>query len=338
MTYPTRYCHKLAILAMVSLIAGCASSPWLKVALDNPDYEDAAMTEDEHTRAAFFGRYLAEENTRSEIESAILETEYVHKWTTAEKSTNASMAGDAIAGEISSDLGLTLGVTTMMLGILSGDGSMDYVSQAFLPAEVNGKTITNAKEAKIAANTLIRGRLKKASDLLGADLNCVQGCDQRSDSVFTMQLPAESPSSAFIYWPSDLVITVDVGGATAVGSNSVLPELLGFPIAWKTLPGNSAEIRIYSEGEYTTKGELKYEPNPGNRKIDPMVKYKMEGTALGAAIMKTIYEEERLIWGTQEEAPGMLFLDGKVYGFVGNGRPDFVSYNVRIPSLEQLIN
>ena len=94
-----------------------------------------------------------------------------------------------------------------------------------------------------------------------------------------MQLPVQNPSPAFIYWPSDLVITVDVGGASEVDPDSVLPELLGFPVAWKTLPGNSAEIRIYSEGEYTAEGELKYEPNPGNRKIDPMVKYKMEGTA-----------------------------------------------------------
>lgn len=146
-------------------MSGCASSPWLKDALNNPDYKDAEMTDDQFTGVAFFGCYLAEENTRAEIESAILKTEYVRQWTTAEKSTNASMAGDAIAGEISSDLGLTLGVTTMMLGILSGDGSLDYVSQAFLPAEWNGKTITNAKEAKIATNALIRGRLQKASDL-----------------------------------------------------------------------------------------------------------------------------------------------------------------------------
>ena len=337
MSHPLRRCTKIAIFSLVTLMTGCASSPWLKDALHNPDYKDAEMTDDQLTRVAFFGRYLAEENTQAEIESAILKTEYVRQWTTAEKSTNASMAGDAIAGEISSDLGLTLGVTTMMLGILSGDGSLDYVSQAFLPAEWNGKTITNAKEAKIATNALIRERLQKASDLLGAQLTCVQGCDQRSDSVFTMQLPVQNPSPAFIYWPSDLVITVDVGGASEVDPDSVLPELLGFPVAWKTLPGNSAEIRIYSEGEYTAEGELKYEPNPGNRKIDPMVKYKMEGTALGSAIMRTIYEEERLVWGTQKEAPGMLFLNGEVYGFVGNGRPDFIKYKVDIPSLENLI-
>jgi len=331
------YCQ-LVTLSLLTLMTGCASSPWLKDALNNPDYEDAEMTEDQLTRVAFFGRYLAEENTRSEIESAILETEYLHEWTTSEKSTNASMAGDAIAGEISSDLGLTLGVTTMMLGILSGDGSMEYVSQAFLPAEMNGKVIRNAKEAKIATNALIRGRLQKVSDLLDAELICIQGCNQRSDSVFTMQLPAKSPTPEFVYWPSDLVITVDVGGATEVGPESVLPKLLGFPVAWKTLPGNSAEIRIFSEGEYTADGELKYEPNPGNRKIDPMVKYKMEGTALGASILRTIYEEERLLWGTQEEAPGMLFLNGKVYGFVGNGRSDFIRYNVNIPSLDALID
>jgi len=338
MSHPLRCCTKFAILSLVTLLTGCASSPWLKDALNNPDYKDAEMTDDQLTRVAFFGRYLAEENTRAEIELAILKTEYVRQWTTAEKSTNASMAGDAIVGDISSDLGLTFGVATTMLGILSGDGSMEYVSQAFLPTEVNGKTIKNAKEAKIATNALIRGRLQKASDLLGAELTCVQGCDQRSDSIFTMQLPAQNPSPAFIYWPPDLVITVDVGGATEVDPDSVLPELLGFPVAWKTVPGNSAEIRIYSEGEYTAEGELKYEPNPGNRKIDPMVKYKMEGTALGAAIMRTVYEEERLLWGTQEEAPGMLFLNGKVYGFVGNGRPDFIRYKVDVPSLKDLIN
>lgn len=324
--------------ALLIMLSGCASSPWLKDELDTPDYSDPEMSEDQRIRTSFFGRFMADQNTRGEIETEILQTEYVREWSTGEKATNASMAGDVIADEIASDLGLALGITATVFGLLSDDGSMDYISQAFLPATVDGQKIENAKEAKIATNGIIRQRLEVAAQILDADLQCIQGCDQRSDSIFTMKLPAQSPSKDFIYWPPDVVITVDVGGATDVEEGSALGDLIGLPVAWKTLPGNSAEVRLYAEGSYSESGELEFVPNRGNRKIDPMVKRELEGTALGESMLKTIYQDERLVWGTNDAYPGRLFLDGKVYGFVGTGRPDFVKYTVDIPSLEERLN
>lgn len=319
---------------LIGLLSGCATPPWLKDVWDRPHYEKVELTQDEHIRLGYLARYLADSDTRAKLESQVLQTEYVRQWNASDYSTTTSMATDAIKGQIASDLGAELGMAVLVLGLMSGDGSMEYVSQAFLPAAIDGQTIETVKAARIATNALIRKRLELVAGALNTTLECVQGCDGHPDSVYTMQLPAQKPDPRFIYWPADIVVTVDVGGMSAVSAADPISSLIGFPVAWKSQPGNSAAVRIYSNGSYDDNGQLEFKPNPGNRKIDPIVKHDLEPTALGLSILRTLYSDTQLIWGSQSLHPDMIFFDDQVYGFLSNGKVDFVNHKVDINKLQ----
>ncbi|MFC4258126.1 hypothetical protein ACFOZ5_03665 [Marinobacter lacisalsi] len=320
-------------ILLIGLLSGCATPPWLKDVWDRPHYEEVELTQDEHVRLGYLARYLAESDTRAKLESQILQTDYVRQWDAGDYSTATSMATDAVQGQIASDLGAELGAVVLVLGLMSGDGSMEYISQAFLPAEIDGEIIPSVKAARIATNALIRKRLEQVATALDTTLECVQGCDNHPDSIFTLKLPANKPDERFIYWPADIVITVDVGGLTAVSPKDPVSSLVGFPVAWKTQPGNSAAVRLYSNGSYDKNGQLEFEPNPGNRKIDPIVKHDMEPTALGLSILRTVYSDAHLLWGSQSMHPGMIFFDDQVHGFISNGRVAFVNQKVEITRL-----
>lgn len=323
----------LAPVFLSVLLYGCATPPWLKDVWKTPDHERVELTQDEYLRLGYLARYLADSDTRAKLESKVLNTEYVRQWGAHDYSTNTSMASDVFIGKVSSDLGAGLGAAILVLGLISGDGSMEYVSQAFLPAEVEGQIIGSVKEARLATSVLLRKRLELVAEALGTKLECAQGCENHPDSIYTLRLPANKPDERFIYWPKDIVVTIDVGGATAVPKDDPISSLIGFPVAWKTLPGNSAEVRLYSEGTYDVNGKLEFEPNPGGRKIDPAVRHNIEKTALGLSILRTIYSDTQMIWGSQEFHPGMIFFNGAVHGFVSNGREEFVNLRIKIDAL-----
>ncbi|MAP31355.1 MAG: hypothetical protein CMG81_02210 [Marinobacter sp.] len=326
------YCKFITALSLifVLLLSGCATPPWLKDAWATPEYQEADLTHDEQIRLGYLARYLADSDTRAKLESEILKTDYVRQWDTYDYATTTSMATDVIEGQIASDLGAGLGAAVMVVGLLSGDGSMDYISQAFLPAEIEGHVIDSVKDARIAVNDLIRHRLESIAETLGTKLECAKGCSNHPDSIFVLRLPPDRSNEQFIYWPSDIVITVDVGGATAVSQDDPISSLVGFPVAWKTQPGNSAEIRLYSEGSYDSNGQLAFEANSAGRKINPIVKYDLEQTALGRAILTEVYSDTRLIRGSQKTHPHMVFFNGEVYGFISNFNENFVNKTVDV--------
>jgi hypothetical protein len=318
---------------MIALLSGCATPPWLKDVWDRPHYDNAELTQDESVRLGYLARYLSESDTRAKLESQILQTEYVHQWDANDYSTTTSMAADAFEGQVVSDLGAGLGAAVLVLGLMSGDGSIEYISQAFLPAERGGVLINSVKEARLATSALIRERLEYVAKALDTTLECIQGCDNHPDSIYIMQLSTEKPDKRFIYWPADIIVTVDVGGAVAVAPDDPISSLTGFPVFWKTLPGNSAEIKLYSEGTYDKNGELEFQSNPGGRKIDPIIRHNLENTSLGLSILRTIYSDTQMIWGSQEHHPGMIFFDDAVFGFLSNGRMEFVNQRVDIEAL-----
>lgn len=326
-----RFITLLFALFLMTLLGGCATPPWLKDSWNHPDYEDAGFSPDEQIRLGYLARYLADTNTRAKLESGVLQTEYVRQWTASDYSTTTSMAVDLVEGQVASDLGAGLGAAVLVLGLLSGDGSMDYISQAFLPAQVNGHVIRSAGEAQMAAHALIKSRLETVAAGFGTRLECVQGCDNQADSVYVMRLPSDRPHAQFVYWPADIVIRVNLGAAEAVAADDPVSSLLGFPVAWKTLPGNSARIRLYAEGTYDADGQLQFEPAPAGQMPEPVVRYRLESTALGRTILTRICSDRQLLWGTQKTAPGMVFFEGEIYGFISNGRTDFVNKRVDLP-------
>jgi len=176
-------------LIFVLLLNGCATPPWLKDAWATPEYYEADLSDDEQIRLGYLARYLADSDTRAKLESEILQTEYVQQWDAYDYATTTSMATDVIEGQIASDLGAGLGAAVMVVGLLSGDGSMDYISQAFLPTEVEGHVIESVKDARIAANDLIKRRLESVAGTLGTKLECVKGCSNHPDSIFVLRLP-----------------------------------------------------------------------------------------------------------------------------------------------------
>ena len=63
---------------------------------------------------------------------------------------------------------------------------------------------------------------------------------------------------------------------------------------------------------------------PG-REINPMVKYNLEKTTLGRAILSEIYSDTQMIWGSQKLAPRLFLFDGEAYIFLSNARTDFIN-------------
>lgn len=317
---------------MLALISGCSFSPYIKDSVDNPEVKEAELTEDEYLRIGYLARYLAETDVRQKLSAKISETEYVREWDYVDYSIASSMTTDLVVGQIASDLGAEIGTAVFVAGLLSGDGSMEEVSQMFLPAEMDGEPLETPEQARAAGVKLVRNRLENIAEKLGSQLACEFGCGQPY-AIYSIQLPEEPFSDdSYIYWPKDIVITVDLTEFVSVEEGDPVSALVGFPVAWKTEPGNTAFLRMVTEPGYLEDGSIElYEVGDSGRKAVSAWR-RLYGTKLGLSIRRSLHHDTKWIWGIERGHPSLVYFDGEGYGYTINSRIDFIDKIVTAPA------
>jgi len=320
----------LATLAF-ALISGCSMSPYIKDSVDNPEVKEAELTEDEYVRIGYLARYLAETEVRNELTAKIRQTEYVREWDYIDHSTHASMATDLVVGELGSDLGAGIGAAIFVAGMLSGDGSMDEISQIFLPSELDGKPLETPEQARVAGVNLIVDRLGQVAEKLGSELSCEFGCGEPY-AIYSIRLP-ETPVSgeSYVYWPKDIVITVDLLEFVPVAKDDPVSALVGFPVAWKTEPGDTAFLRMVTEPDYLEDGNIElYDVGDSGRKAVSAWR-RLYGTKLGLSIRRALHHDTKWLWGIERGHPSLVYFEGEGYGYSLNSRVDFIDRVVTSP-------
>lgn len=151
---------------------------------------DTKKIEDENIsyRIGWLGQSLLEPHIRKEIATKLSENT-VQIRSLLEQNTNSpldvslggQMLTDLAVGDIGSSLGSSVGTGLFVAGgvisLLSGDGSIDYVSGINLPEKFEGNYLETAEQAQIAALSLLDRQLINASHDLGYSAKCVHQCD-----------------------------------------------------------------------------------------------------------------------------------------------------------------
>lgn len=320
----------ICALAAAMLLSGCVSDPWMKdvsVRLPTTSFDN----QDEQIRIGYLARYLADADARARLESRVLETEYVRQWDAVDHSTFTSMSADLAVGQFGSAAGDALGASVLVLGMLSGDGSLKYISQAFMPDEFDGKPLRTSEEVRGALMTMMDRRLQSVAGALSAKLACFYGCES-SNRIYRMVLGGQVLASRYPYLPEQFLVAVNIGEVEAVTSTDPISALVGFPVKWKTQQGNSASVRMFDKPALLTRGALEI-ARDSNGFVSPVGWRSMDHTTIGTQIIATLYASPQLIWGAQRGLPNRIFYNGHAYGFISNGRPEFVNKRLSVPLL-----
>lgn len=318
-------------LALSLLLSGCSSDPWSRDTMARVPSESLRANKDEQIRMGYLARYLAEPNTRARLEGMVLETKYVTQWTASEYATATSLASDFAVGEVGSSLGSVLGSTVFVAGLLSGDGSHAYVSQAFLPETLAGKALRTPEEARAALVALMDDRLRGVAQTLNTDIECFHGCET-PNRVYRMTLSGTG-LERFPYVPEQILVALNIGTVVAAKPADPISALVGFPVKWQSVPANTASVRLFDTPAKLTKGPLEI-ATVADDYVYPAGWRSMDQTTMGTQILATLYATPYTLWGANRGIPSRIYYNGNAYGFSSNGYPDFVDKRLTVPLLK----
>ena len=323
------------LLVIALILSGCVfSDPYMKDVMTRTSTASSLKDADEQIRIGYMARYLAKTNTRAQLESRVLKTSYVRQWDAIDSSTTASMATDLIVGQVGSNLGGAVGGAFLALELLGGDGSMRYVSQAFLPETLGEKQLDTEEAAHDALVEMMDARLMSVADKLGADIECKHGCES-AHRVYRITLDELKLGAQYKYLPKEIFASLNVRRPVKVEASDPISALVGFPVAWQTPPGDTASFRLQDELVMLAKPEdadVIVETESGW--VLPSARRPTDHSTIGVQIIATIYNSPYLLWGSSRNSPSIIFYDGQAYGYISNGRPDFVSRLLDVAPLD----
>jgi hypothetical protein len=213
------YMKKILFVLIFTLTAcvGMTSDPWLKDALTHPKKIDIS---DENTklRMRYLGRYLMEGDDRKVLEAQINHTEWVKTWDAVDYGALTSMSTDLAVGKVGSSLGHDLGNAVWVAGMVGGeifDGSMNSISQAWLPAEYNGQPIETDLEANQVMEQMVVDKIKRIAKTMGWSYECLYGCPGLNH-VFLLKRNENAKNPGYIYWPDHIAVSTNLYKMEAV--------------------------------------------------------------------------------------------------------------------------
>lgn len=303
---------KLVLIALTATLAGCGSNA---VKTDKVD----------SLRTSYLGRYMAESDIRPLIESRFMQTDEYMGWN-VHTSTVADMTTAVATGSMS--LGHDVGNAIFLAGLLLGDGSLDYISQATVTPDRGAKT---AEQATNIIIDQITTQVEKLGSLIGTGAVCIEGC-QSGQRLYHLPVTNEYITSTYESAYSDVWVSINIQDAAAVDKSDPIHAALGYEVAWATPAGDSASVRFYGQkiGSLTPAIEHKEDGT-----IAPQID---QGTIsltrqdFGRLLISTLATEKGWIWGTQRGYPSILIVDGKQYRFSSNSYYDFINRSIENPA------
>lgn len=296
---------------------------------------DTKKIEDENIsyRIGWLGQYLLEPHIRKEIATKLSENTVQIKSLLEQNINNpldvslgGQMLTDLAVGDIGSSLGNTVGTGLFVAGgvisLLSGDGSIDYVSGINLPEKFEGNYLETAEQAQTAALSLIDQQLINASQELGYSAKCVYQCDISPRAYHLKKLNITGTVN-WIYEPEEIAVYVGEIKMLKVEETQFLDSLaVGFKVAWRTEYGNTAVIRLISDPTLDKNNNIVINhPDPNDPKLVSFRgKHALFSTDIGDAFNRAIHNTPYTFTGSSDDHPKALYYNGDVYKFGLNSR------------------
>lgn len=326
---------KNGIFAVAALLAltGCATqSPVMQ---DRAAWQRVPLSDkEEQLRLSYLARYMIEVDERAELEQLVAESPAYKGWQRSDTVSSLMLKSDLSGTTDSSLLGNQLATGIAVGGVLWDamvDGSMDRVSQAYLPRRLNGVELDSEDKANKALFTMVGEQLSMAAQSFGWQLECVQGCGG-SNQVYLIRDTAKA-LVGYGYQPENICFQTDITEVKRVRKTDPVNAILGFDAQWKTSDGNTLVLNGITDCLLDSQGKLVVK-NLAEKNIDypegsSRSRY-LEETLLGKRFLSRVYNNPYFFSGTQKRYPNMFFYNGKVYSFVLNSRALLINYELDI--------
>lgn len=310
---------KLITVASFTLLFGCASSPQMR---DNRAFDRVPLTDDEEiVRVSYLARYMIEEDERAELIQKVRQSESYKGWKRSDGVTSLMAASDLTNNTDSSLLGNQLATGIAVGGFIWDsmiDGSMDRVSQAFLPEVLDGKVLDTEEKAYQALVDMLQATLKEAADSFGWQLECVHGCNGANQVYFVRNV--SETLGDYSFKPTNVCMQTHFSTPKPVSELSLINSLLDFKVSWATKAGNTfvfnaiTECKLDSEGQLElasvmSKGDEIYYPEGTQNSL-----YFLK-SRLGRDFYKKLFNNPYWTYGNQDTYPNVFFYNGKAYTF-----------------------
>lgn len=163
-----------AIAATAILSTGCASK------------YNAEFTETDDLKISYVARHMKAKENADELADKLRGTEdYIYELGT---SNNVNMAVSAVTEN--TNIGTVAASVVVIAGWIMGDGSIPETSLGFITKDKGIKTAEGA--TKYLANKL-ETKINDLSDIAGAKVTCLAGCDSVENKLFLVQFPVGTP-------------------------------------------------------------------------------------------------------------------------------------------------
>ena len=306
----------ISVIAVLGSCASMTSDPALKSVLAKKD--TVKVTERvENAKVAWLAHALLEPATRKYLVDVLAAEPIPKDWDVLDYSTAASMTGDLLAGSVNSGLGNALGATSLVVGLLAGDGSKAATSGYLLPANIDGTEITSAEQARTVAIANIKGKVQHLASNIEYGVSCVHDCNG-FNPVYLFKV-STNRQQRFDYEPESFSITIRLDEFVAASNTKQLDSLAaGFPVAWRTIGHHGAMIEMRDKLKFDEQGELIILPaRSQGLSVSVNGWDNHANTPFGRYVHRQLLDNTNHYMGNKTNS--MFVYNGKVHYFTTNG-------------------
>ena len=293
-------------------VYGCTTLEGNPFLYDATDYPDRKQLDDDDLklRLSFMAREMMEADDREKLLAEIYEADVVKKWGYMQTSTAVSMGADLSKQTINTPLGQDLGLAVGAIGFVFGeikDGSMDVISQAFLPAEFRGEKLDTVEQANSALSRFTRDKIIDIARKYNWEYKCLAQCDSLNQIFSLVREKKEIDSSSYYFQPKIIVVKTLMLPMVRVENGDPVSAFAGFPVKWKSPQGNTYLVQFFSEPVLDGSNKIKILYSEDNDIYYPVARRSLVRTRIGREILNDFHSTPYTIYGDKSVHPKLFF-------------------------------
>jgi len=228
---------------------------------------------------------------------------------------HAQVATDFALKAPGSDLGVAVGVGVSLANSIFNevnDGSMKFISQAFLPATFMGQELDTIEKANSALKDYSKNKLIKVAEDFNWSITCIEGCGSNREIYYLKS--TENIASRYAYRPQEFIAILILSDVVEVKEDDFYTSLLGYDVKWKSEEGHKYILHLSAGIKYDDQNNMVF----GEDGKTPKALYWLNPTRIGRDMMRAFYNDPFSIYGTSESFPKQVFHNGEIYSFQSN--------------------
>ncbi len=267
--------------------------------------------------------YLAKELVSKEKQQITAnhfsKTEKVKTWSASDYAISGKMIGDALAGSFGSATGDLLGSAIFAISLFGPDGSQDWIDRVFIPAEIDGKKIESAEDAKQWVFDAIQSKVERISQENDWGYQCIEYCNN-NNAIYELSINSYPEKS--LYRPEKIYVYTYIRGSLQKAKPDLLRDAAtSFPVAWEDGKDAYFLIRLFSEPELGSDGNLLLERVENERSHLDGAEWitsatNVEIASIGHYILNSLYDSSYFLKGYNSAALRRVFYNGKIYEWI----------------------